>query len=1017
DDSAPGPNALARLLREVELATSIGLVGCKQRGWAKPDRLLSVGIRATKTTRRFIECDPEDIDQGQLDARRDVLGVGSAGALIRKDIFTAVGGFDPALGPFNDGLELSRRVRLAGYRVVVVPTAVVQHARASYQGLRSAKTRRPDISRSFRARRQAQLFTWISGVAAWQVPLVWLAIAILAPLRALWRLARKDIDLLWAELHAASAVLFQPASWLNTRRRTRAVATISRATLATIYTPARLISEKKREQRRSARDYRRLALAPSELERKELARLARYRRATMAVVALALFALGIAIIRPALSVGIYAGGSLARAVGNFADTFHAATSQWIDTGLGIAGPPEPFLFALLPAVALSGNLAVFVPLLYWFAIPLAGMSAWFGAGAGTRSLPLRGWAAVIWALAPVYIGALRDGRLGVVIAHLLLPLLMVALARSVNRHARDTVVSGMVGAKRVDAKRAAERRGEYREGTQAAKARNRADNEATPTPEVVPEVGPREPAEETTAIVATSSDPQADAVATAQAADVDKRGRLNLAAAASAALLFAAITAAAPSLLPVGIALLWVSQLVIAHHRLAFLLIPLPALVLQLPQLLTATQPYMWRAFFLSPGYPLRDTTDVLAAAGGGELPTGFGTFGAEQLGIVIAVIFAVLAGLALARGGRTTIMVRLGWLLIVAGLSGVIVARTVVVGSDHDGAITAATGPFVSLIIAGLICAIVLAGDGLGQITATWWKGARLATLGGLGLALVAIPLVWASIAIQSGATGLVSASKRPITPALSQQLAAGEGGERTLVLTATGTDRYHGAVVHSDGETMLASPSVVALRELAHPGDPAHKWLRETVAASTAGFDETIASRLATAGIGVVVVPPVSEFASDLPPAVHSQLVAALDATAGLARVTENDAGTIWRVSTAADGGGLASFAQLIDGQQPTLVPVTDSHIDTKIAAGGSERKLVLATPADHNWHASYDGHALDTLAAGWQQAFAVPAHAGSLEVTYRPAYLPWWQAGLAIVMSVTVLLAIPLRRRGEE
>lgn len=1017
DDSAPRPHALERMLKEVELATSIAMVGCKHRGWAKPDQLVSVGIRATSTTRRLIECDPEDIDQGQLDGRRDVLGVGSAGALIRQDIFHAVGGFDPALGPFNDGLELSRRVRLAGYRVVVVPTAVVQHARASYQALRSPRARRPDASRSFAARRRAQLFTWISGVPTWQVPLVWLAIAILSPLRALWRLARKDIDLLWAELRAGAAILAQPAPWLQTRRRTRAVTKVSRATLASIYTPRREISAKKREQRRSLRDQQRAAMAPSELERKELARLGRKRRSAAAVLALALIALGIAALRPALHVGIYSGGALARAVGSFADTLTAATSQWIDAGLGVAGPPEPILFTLLPAALFTGDLAVGVPLVYWLAVPAAGLSAWVGAGAATRSLAARSFATLAWALAPVLLGALRAGQIGIALAHLLLPLLFAALARSVHIQARDQVASGMVGAKRVDVQAAVERQGEYREGTAAATARNRAAGTATQAA-LTPEVGPpTRLAEAQTTARLRAKTPDTTSVVGAETGSA-RRQKLNLGAGAIAALLFALITGAAPILLLPGIALLLLVQLFVAKHRLAFLLVGLPALILHLPLLLAAASGDMWRLLFLTAGFPQHDDTTALSALAGGNLTdTALLGIGTGELQLIAGAALALLALAALTRGSKTAIGVRLGWLLVLVGLGGVVAARAVTVGVDHDGPITAAPGPFISLLLAGWLLAILPAASALFTAWSRRLRTVRIAVIAVAAIAGTLVVAIFTASALTGANQMQVAASNRPLTPALSRQLASGPGGERTLLLSPTAAHTYRAEVVGADAGSILASPAVVSLRTALSGDDRAATWLRSVIGAATAGFDDAIAPQLASAGIGVVVVPPASGLPADLPPALRTELVDALDASAGLARVTENDAGTIWRISTAEDGGGVSTFARIVDGEHVTPIDTSGMEIATKVPAGSAARSLVLATRADANWQATYDGKVLAPSKDDWRQSFTLPAHSGMLEVAYQPAWLAWWKAGVVVVFVITALLAIPLRRRGEE
>ncbi|MDY5127611.1 glycosyltransferase, partial [Actinotignum sp. SLA_B059] len=157
DDSAPAPEALTNLARTLENAANIGAVGCKQVDWSDPGALLEVGIRATRSARRVPEVAIDDRDGGQLDGRSDVLAVGSAGILVRASALREVGGFDTWLGPFGDGLELSRRLRGAGWRVVVEPTATVRHARVSLGN---------DGRDSFAARRGAQLYNAVLAAPA-----------------------------------------------------------------------------------------------------------------------------------------------------------------------------------------------------------------------------------------------------------------------------------------------------------------------------------------------------------------------------------------------------------------------------------------------------------------------------------------------------------------------------------------------------------------------------------------------------------------------------------------------------------------------------------------------------------------------------------------------------------------------------------------------------------------------------------------------------------------------------------
>ena len=61
--------------------------------------------------------------------------------LVRRDVFDALGGFDPAFAPHADDVDLCWRAHLAGHRVVVVPQARVRGALPPRAA--SARGRRP----------------------------------------------------------------------------------------------------------------------------------------------------------------------------------------------------------------------------------------------------------------------------------------------------------------------------------------------------------------------------------------------------------------------------------------------------------------------------------------------------------------------------------------------------------------------------------------------------------------------------------------------------------------------------------------------------------------------------------------------------------------------------------------------------------------------------------------------------------------------------------------------------------
>ena len=136
DDSAPDPECLGQLVQAFENSTTLGIAGPKALDWDKPETLSSVGIHATRGGERLTPFDPGEVDQGQYDGISDVLAVGTAGLLIKAQLWDRMRGTSPLLGTFTEGLELGRRARLAGYRVCLVPSARIYHAQAGLFGLR-----------------------------------------------------------------------------------------------------------------------------------------------------------------------------------------------------------------------------------------------------------------------------------------------------------------------------------------------------------------------------------------------------------------------------------------------------------------------------------------------------------------------------------------------------------------------------------------------------------------------------------------------------------------------------------------------------------------------------------------------------------------------------------------------------------------------------------------------------------------------------------------------------------------
>jgi GT2 family glycosyltransferase len=78
-----------------------------------------------------------EIDHGQYDDRRDVFAICGAAAAVRTDLGAAAGWFDPWLFAYYEDLDLSWRLRRAGWQVRYMPTARVRHRHAATSGVGS----------------------------------------------------------------------------------------------------------------------------------------------------------------------------------------------------------------------------------------------------------------------------------------------------------------------------------------------------------------------------------------------------------------------------------------------------------------------------------------------------------------------------------------------------------------------------------------------------------------------------------------------------------------------------------------------------------------------------------------------------------------------------------------------------------------------------------------------------------------------------------------------------------------
>ncbi|MCW2830974.1 MAG: hypothetical protein JWP31_1666 [Aeromicrobium sp.] len=431
DDASVLPGTLAGLLDTATSAPDIAIVGPKIREWPSLRRLLEVGLTVTATGARETGLETGEPDAGQHDRPRDVLAVNTAGMLVRRDVWDELGGLDPALPLFFDDIDLGWRAARAGYRTVTAPTAVMFHAESSKRRTRVATA--GDVPHW--EHRRAALFTLLANAPMPQFLWQYVRLFFGSLLRVVGLLIGQDPEAASDELLALRSTYSHPAHLARARRERAATAKVPHRTIRHLFAPFWLPYQhgldvvrdtatalvKPESVATVGRRSTAIDQAPDEAIDLEDGPSFLRRRPWFAVV-LMLVVLSVVAGRSLLAGGL-SGGALLPAPGTAGD-------WW---GLLLGGSHEgalssdafPPLFAL-PLAVLSTPVwfspGLVVTLLMVFCVPLAALTAH---RLGRQISPHRGprmvWS-VSYALCVVATGAVSQGRLGTVIALVLLPI-------------------------------------------------------------------------------------------------------------------------------------------------------------------------------------------------------------------------------------------------------------------------------------------------------------------------------------------------------------------------------------------------------------------------------------------------------------------------------------------------------------------------------------------------------------------------------------------------------------------
>jgi hypothetical protein len=135
-DTRVDPHWIENLVKAADVDERIGMCASKILYMDDSSRLNSIGLLFYKdlsVVSHAIGC----LDNGQYDKHGEAFGPHGAAAFYRKKMIDDIGDLDEDYFMGGDDSEIAWRARLAGWKCVYVPSAIVYHARSTRLGLYS----------------------------------------------------------------------------------------------------------------------------------------------------------------------------------------------------------------------------------------------------------------------------------------------------------------------------------------------------------------------------------------------------------------------------------------------------------------------------------------------------------------------------------------------------------------------------------------------------------------------------------------------------------------------------------------------------------------------------------------------------------------------------------------------------------------------------------------------------------------------------------------------------------------
>lgn len=157
NDAEAEPDWLLSLAGAFEGSPEVGMAASKILVYEDPRRIDKAGHLIYPDGQNRGRGSGE-FDTGQYDRVEEVLWPDGCAAMYRREMLDQIGGFDEDFFAYADDAELGLRARIAGWKCVYIPQAVVRHHRGATLGVRSS--RRLELIERNRVLLAVKLFPW-----------------------------------------------------------------------------------------------------------------------------------------------------------------------------------------------------------------------------------------------------------------------------------------------------------------------------------------------------------------------------------------------------------------------------------------------------------------------------------------------------------------------------------------------------------------------------------------------------------------------------------------------------------------------------------------------------------------------------------------------------------------------------------------------------------------------------------------------------------------------------------------